>query len=140
MTITASTRAQRKTQAIFAKAFGKRAALLFKGASTARMIDTIQAAFARRMHREKASSVGFHIGDWAGDAAIVLALHMFPERFTGEEIRDVVDFVAAGLPYHCAALGTHFGYEDLARAGIREAKADFKPSKQARGRRKRTKR
>jgi len=114
--------ATRKTRTIFVRTFGSRAAPLFKGVSTQKMMETISVAFARRMSREKAADVGFHIGDWAHDAALVLALHMFPERFTREEIRQVTDFVAAGMPYHSAALATHFGYEGLARNGIREVK------------------
>jgi hypothetical protein len=127
--------ATRKTRTIFVRAFGSRAAPLFKGASTQNMMETISAAFTRRMSREKAADVGFHIGDWAHDAALVLALHMFPERFTREEIRQVTDFVAAGMPYHSAALATHFGYEGLARDGIREVNQQEHPTKRSSERR-----
>ena len=89
---------------------------------------TIAAAFARRLSRKKAEDIGFHLGDWAADAALVLALHMFPERFTGEEIRHAAESLAAHLPYHCAALGALFGYEDLARSGIREGRASGRPT------------
>jgi hypothetical protein len=127
MKVTPLDRATRKTRAIFIRAFGSRAGLLFKGVSTQMMMDSISAAFARHMCREKAADIGFHIGDWAHDAALVLALHMFPERFTRDEIRHLTDFVAAGMPYHSAALATHFGYEELARHGIREVKKQERP-------------
>ena len=128
----------RKTRAILVKAFGRRATRLFEGSSTQRMMQTIAGAFAHRMNREKAADVGFHLGDWAHDAALVLALHMYPERFTTEEIRQVADFVTAGTPYHCAALATHFGYEGLARDGIREAKQQERSTSGSRQRRVRT--
>jgi hypothetical protein len=135
MNVTPCDKATRKTRAIFVKAFGSRAALLFKGVSTQTMMDTISAAFARHMSREKAADIGFHIGDWAHDAALVLALHMFPEKFTRDEIRRVTDFVAAGMPYHSAALATHFGYEGLALDGIREVKKQERPARDCRRRR-----
>lgn len=99
------------------------------------MMETITAAFARRMRREKAADVGFHLGDWASDAALVLALHMYPERFTGEEVRHAADYLAAGLPYHCAALAAHFGNESLARSGISDAKKYERPTSGSRPRR-----
>lgn len=130
-------KATRKTRAIFVRAFGSRAALLFKGASTQTMMDTVSAAFARHISREKAADIGFHIGDWAKDAALVLALHMFPEKFTRDEIRHVADFVAAGMPYHSAALATHFGYDGMAREGIREVKTQEREVPTKRGSRRR---
>ena len=122
MSTTPTDRALRKARAIFTKAFDARGSLLFKSSSTAAMMETIGTAFARRMNREKAADVGFHLGDWASDAALVLALHMFPKKFSPEEVRHVTDYLAAGLPYHCAGLAAHFGYEGLARSGIREVK------------------
>jgi hypothetical protein len=120
---------------MFVKAFGERGAHLFTASSTVTMTDTITAAFARRVSREKAHGIGFHLGDWAADAALVLALHMFPERFTREEVRYAADYLAAGLPYHCAALGALFGYEGLARAGVREGKQKERPTSGSRQRR-----
>jgi hypothetical protein len=122
MSTTPTDRATKKARAIFVRAFGARGGLLFKSSSTAAMMETIVTAFARRMNRAKAADVGFHLGDWASEASLVVALHMFPERFTPEEVRYVANYLAAGLPYHCAALGAHFGYEGLARSGIREVK------------------
>jgi len=122
-------RACEKAKAIFKKAFGERAAHLFTGASTIQMGQTITAAFERHVRREKAHDIGFHLGDWAHDAALVLALHIFPEKFSREEIRCMTDLVAAGLPYHAAALATHFGYEGLARDGIREVKRQERPTR-----------
>src|SRR5512140_2729274 len=98
-------KACRRARGIFVRAFGELGADLFTASSTGAMMQTITAAFARRMGRERAECVGFHLGDWAKDAAIVLALHLFPEKFGREEIRAVTDNVAAHLPYHCAALG-----------------------------------
>ena len=118
----------RKARAIFVEAFRERGAHLFVPASTSSMMHTVGTAFAGHMNTAKAEVVGFHLGDWAREAAIVLALHMYPEKFTRAEIRQVTDYLAAGLPYHCAALGALFGYEDLARSGIRDAKQSERTS------------
>lgn len=33
-------------------------------------------------------AVGFHLVDWQNDAAFLVALHLFPDEFSPEEIRD----------------------------------------------------
>lgn len=128
-------RATRKARQIFTEAFGDRGSHLFASSSTASMMHTITTAFARHMSQEKAKEVGFHFGDWAHDAALVVALHLFPDRFTGREVRLVADCVAVHLSYHCAALGALLGYEGLSRDGIREGRQIERPTKRSRQRR-----
>jgi hypothetical protein len=35
-----------------------------------------------------ADEIAFHLTDWSSKAAFLVALHLFPERFTPEEIRE----------------------------------------------------
>ena len=60
---------------------------------------------------ENASRLGMHMSDWVGDAAFLLVLHLFPEEFTDEEIRDGVGQFLCHAPNHiraaCEITGKH---------------------------------
>jgi hypothetical protein len=53
--------------------------------------------------------------DWSYNAAFVVALHLFPERFTPEEIAAGIGMFCAHVPAHviAAARLTGFPTEDL---------------------------
>ena len=44
--------------------------------------------------------IGFHLVDWQADAAFIVALSLYPERFTDEEIRDGVESFLIHAPSH----------------------------------------
>jgi len=46
--------------------------------------------------------IGFHLVDWQGEAAFIVALSLFPERFTDEEIREGVEAFLIHVPAHVA--------------------------------------
>jgi hypothetical protein len=48
----------------------------------------------------KKDGIGFHLVDWQRDAAFIVALILFPERFTNEDIRDEVDSFLCHVPAH----------------------------------------
>ncbi|HTH45949.1 MAG TPA: hypothetical protein VMB21_00425 [Candidatus Limnocylindria bacterium] len=50
-----------------------------------------------------AKDVAFHLSHWNADAAFLVALHLFPERFTPEEIRSGVIGFLIHAPNHVAA-------------------------------------
>lgn len=50
-----------------------------------------------------AGNLGLHMADWNSDAAFVVALHLFPERFTPKEIRDGVGLFLCHAPNHIRA-------------------------------------
>ena len=52
---------------------------------------------------EVATDVAFHLSDCSEDAAFLVALHLFPERFTSEEIRDGLQAFLIHVPNHIAA-------------------------------------
>ena len=48
----------------------------------------------------RSDAIGFHLVDWQRDAAFIVALVLFPERFSNEEIRDEIDSFLVHVPYH----------------------------------------
>jgi hypothetical protein len=50
-----------------------------------------------------AADIAFHLSDWAEDAAFLIALHLFPERFTVKEIHEGVVALLIHAPNHIAA-------------------------------------
>ncbi|MGH2548563.1 MAG: hypothetical protein ACRDHN_04190 [Thermomicrobiales bacterium] len=54
--------------------------------------------------------IAFHLTDWAADAAFLVALHLFPERFTAEEIADGIESFLIHAPNHVAAAAVLSGW------------------------------
>lgn len=77
---------EEKVRAIFSELAGDRAESL-DGASIAHgAMDAITNALSDEYGAEKAADLAFHMADWNGDAAFIVALHLFPERFTRDEV------------------------------------------------------
>ncbi len=72
--------------------------------------EAIRNAIAGEFGDEKASDIAFHMTDWNRDAAMVLALLLFPERFTRREIREAVQQFLIHAPDHVAAAAKLAGY------------------------------
>ena len=66
-----------------------------------------------------ARDIGFHMSDWNSDAAFVVDLHLFPERFTKREIEEGVRAFLIHAPNHIAAAAKLMGYpvEDIFEVG-----------------------
>jgi hypothetical protein len=47
--------------------------------------------------------MAFHLINWRSDAAFLVALHLFPERFTQEEIATGIDMFLVHAPAHVIA-------------------------------------
>src|SRR5271168_5185623 len=58
----------------------------------------------------KKDSLGFHLVDWQRNAAFIVALALFPERFTNEEIRDEVASLLLHAPAHILEAARLGGY------------------------------
>ena len=50
-----------------------------------------------------ARGIAFHLTDWASDAAFIVAVQLFPERFTATEIAEGVEAFLYHAPNHVAA-------------------------------------
>jgi len=54
--------------------------------------------------------IAFHLLDWQSEAAFLVAVALFPERFTDEEISEGVDSVLVHLPPHILEAARLGGY------------------------------
>jgi hypothetical protein len=89
-----------KVQAIFAEIAGVERAKWLHGDVPSRAVDQIAQAISSGYPPGVAGEIGFHIGDWQGDAAFLVALHLFPERFTSEEVAEGVQSLLLHAPAH----------------------------------------
>jgi hypothetical protein len=92
----------RKVSAIFSELVGDRANRLSGSVIAEPAMNTISSAFADE-YGEKAPDLGFHMADWNSDAAFIVAVHLFPERFTSEEIVAGVGMFLTHAPNHIRA-------------------------------------
>ncbi len=92
-----------KVHTIFSELVGDKA---FSLSSTMLAKDTIQrikSVYAEELGLRRASNLGMNMSDWHSDAAFVVALHLFPERFTALEIRAGVEMFLSHAPNHIVA-------------------------------------
>ena len=114
---------RKKVKAIFTEWAGDRARMLEGGTFPAGITTTITAALSgteasleQILH---ADQIAFHLTDWNSDAAFLVALHLFSERFTPEEIEAGVSLLLCHVPSHVIAAAQLAGYstKDLFREG-----------------------
>jgi hypothetical protein len=92
----------RKVAAIFAELVGERAKRLDGSVIAERAMSVMARALADE-YGEKAHDIAFHMADWNSDAAFVVAVHLFPERFTPEEIAAGIGLFLVHAPNHVRA-------------------------------------
>lgn len=105
----------RKVLAIFAELVGDRARRLDGSVIAEPAMGAIGSALSEQ-YGEKARDIGFHMADWNSDAAFVVAVHLFPEQFTLEEIADGVGMFLTHAPNHIRAaceLTNHYVWENF---------------------------
>ena len=110
-----STRSFRvKVEAIFRELAGDRVAMLDASRLPESITSTITAALAGEsgdadaiLHADR---IAFNLTDWNAEAAFLVALHLFPERFTPEEIRDGVEAFLIHAPHHVIAAARLAGH------------------------------
>lgn len=91
---------RRKVLDIFANLVGERAGRLNGSIMATPAMDAIAGALAGKHGAEKSDAIGFHMADWNSDAAFIVALHLFPERFTPEEIDAGLGLFLVHAPNH----------------------------------------
>src|SRR4051812_8201219 len=110
---------RRKVQAIFTELAGDRARMLegdrFPAGITTTVTAALTGADATGEQVLHADQIAFHLTDWNSDAAFIVALHLFPERFTPEEIEAAVDMFLIHVPNHLVAAARLAGHpvEDI---------------------------
>ena len=74
-------------------------------------MDVIIGAFYHEYGVEKANEISFHLADWNWDAAFIVALQLYPELFSKEEIREGIGIFLSHAPNHireaCRLTGTY---------------------------------
>jgi hypothetical protein len=98
--------AHEKVIIIFREMAGAKAERLSATHFAADVNSRITAAIAESQEERAvlaADHIGFHLVDWHADAAFLVALSLFPERFSDEEVRDGVDALLSHVPAHVLA-------------------------------------
>ncbi len=101
-----------KVDAIFRElAGGERAKYVRSDVPSRCMLQIANAVSSQSGYAEEAGwDIGHHVGDWVGDAAFLVALHLFPERFTDEEIDEGVLGLLIHVPAHVVVAAKLAGY------------------------------
>lgn len=96
---------QRKVDQIFEELVGERAKQFNVAIPIAQNV--IKRALLKDYDKQTAFDIAFHMTDWNGDAAIICAFLLFPERFTPAEIRHGISCIVVHAPNHLAAAAKH---------------------------------
>lgn len=99
-----------KAKAILAEAFADRVDRLDPERPATGAMAAIQAALTDEFGTDTAADIAFHMADWNSDAAFILALHLFPERFTKDEIDSGVRDFLVHAPNHVAEAAKLIGF------------------------------
>ena len=110
-----------KVTEIFRERFGERADLLCSGLCDGQIYNRIADALVSEsdISEDVAKDIGFHLSDWHSDAAFIVALHLFPERFTPAEIKAGTTYFLMHAPNHIATAAALYGFpvEDVFDTG-----------------------
>jgi hypothetical protein len=101
-----------KVSAIFCELVGDLAKRLDGSKIAEPAMSAIEAACTEEYGAARARDIGFHMADWNADAAFIVAVHLFPERFTREEIAEGVLAFLLHAPSHIRAACKITGLED----------------------------
>ncbi len=94
---------RQKVNDIFTELAPDRAVALSEDRLAKNIIFRIKAIVTREYGARKASTLGMHMSEWNADAAFIVALHLYPDRFTDKEIRTGIELFLAHAPNHIRA-------------------------------------
>jgi hypothetical protein len=100
-----------KVTSIFHELVGKRSESLSETGTSTRAALRIERAHRAQYGVDVAHDVAFHMTDWNSDAAFIVALQLFPERFTPDEIRVGLTMFLIHAPNHIRAVCRLTGWE-----------------------------
>jgi hypothetical protein len=105
---------KKEVQAIFRELAGKRSPVLegrhYPYEIAAIITKALDSKGSYRKFRRHAKEIAFNLVDWNSDAAFLVALHLFPERFTPSEIRSGIVQLLLHAPAHVIAAARLGGY------------------------------
>lgn len=93
-----------KVAAIFTQIAPDRVARLCSGLCNQTFTEVVQPALTTHdgLPPPLAYDIAFHLSDWHVEAAFIVALHLFPERFTPAEVSEGVLEFFSHAPLHVA--------------------------------------
>jgi hypothetical protein len=107
---------QRKVLATFRELVGERAQRLDGSVMAQWAMDALTTALSPEYGEARAANIALNMADWNWDAAFIVALHLFPERFTPEEIDAGIGLFLCHAPNHireaCRLTG-QYGWESF---------------------------
>jgi hypothetical protein len=108
-----------KVTAIFTEMAGDRASRL-RGLSARVNVTDITKALTSEHGAETARDIAFHLTDWKEDGAFLVAVLLFPEKFTRKEITCGLGSLLCHAPNHLAAAATLAEYpiQDVWEIGV----------------------
>ena len=100
---------------------GERAKTLAGDHHAKDVIERMASALTERYGKEEAWEIAFHLSDWQAEAAFLVAVHLFPERFTDEEIEEGVEACVIHATHHMMAAAHNAGYplQDVFDLGLK---------------------
>jgi hypothetical protein len=118
-----------KVTAIFHEIAPDRASRLCSGLCDQAFTAAVQPALTsqKELPPPLAYDIAFHLSDWHVQAAFIVALHLFPERFSPAEISEGVLEFFCHAPMHVATAAALFdedydGYTDYIADAIKDSK------------------
>jgi hypothetical protein len=98
-----------KIQSLFKAVAGDAASSLDSGTFPKQIRKRIAKVLSQEYSEEVADKIAFHLVDWNGDAAFLVALYLWPEKFTDEDISKGIYRLIPHVPDHLAAAAKLFG-------------------------------
>jgi hypothetical protein len=96
-------RASAKTQAILVELAGERAARADGSRFPDDVYSVVTSALQSRYGKARSKLLAFHMLDWNSDAAFIVALLLYPDRFENDEIEAGIEmFLTHAAPNHIA--------------------------------------
>ena len=74
------------------------------------VIHAVEESICRKYGDGNSYNIGFHLTDWNSDAAFLLALLLYPEEFSHEEIEEGIEGFLIHAPNHMASAAKLAGY------------------------------
>jgi hypothetical protein len=94
---------RQKVRDIFSELAPDKAKVLGGDRLAKNIIFRIKEIYTPEFGARNASTLGMHMSDWNNDAAFIVAMHLYPERFTDEEIRAGIEQFLIHAPNHIRA-------------------------------------
>ena len=103
--------ATQKVETLFAELVGPERARRLRADVPSSATTLVTQALAESRDLLLADQIAFNVTDWQADAAFLVAIHLFPERFTPEEIAAGVESLLIHVPSHALTAARLSGHE-----------------------------